>query len=235
MIKTLLALVCFTSTAYANDCYELKAEWPGGMLGNFLLKPNEDVDGWDTTVTFNGAFNSFQVFNGDNAQCSGQVCTFADKGWNGFIGAGNTYQLEFMLLFSGPTPTVNSLVLNGVEICGGGGGDAPWPHPTTQEPNTPEPVTTQEPDATTQEAVTTEGPETTTAEQSDNCNDITNNYSEVIRLSLLFYEAQRSGKLPENQRVTWRKDSAENDGQDVGLDLSGGYYDGKIVFLLKLH
>ncbi|KAF9106087.1 hypothetical protein BGX29_010549 [Mortierella sp. GBA35] len=41
----------------------------------------------------------------------------------------------------------------------------------------------------------------------------------------VFYEAQRSGKLPADQRVTWRNDSALNDGRDVGLDLSGGYYD----------
>ena len=56
---------------------------------------------------------------------------------------------------------------------------------------------------------------------------MTRRYSEVLELSLLFYEAQRSGKLPSDQRVTWRKDSAVGDGSDVGLDLSGGYYDGK--------
>ena len=52
-------------------------------------------------------------------------------------------------------------------------------------------------------------------------------YNEVLRSSLLFYEAQRSGKLPPDQKVTWRKDSALNDGSDVGHDLTGGYYDGK--------
>ena len=57
---------------------------------------------------------------------------------------------------------------------------------------------------------------------------MTRRYSEVLELSLLFYEAQRSGKLPSDQRVTWRKDSAVEDGSDVRLDLSGGYYDGKI-------
>ena len=42
---------------------------------------------------------------------------------------------------------------------------------------------------------------------------------------LWFYEAQRSGTLPSTNRVSWRNDSATQDGQDVGLDLSGGYYD----------
>jgi len=51
------------------------------------------------------------------------------------------------------------------------------------------------------------------------------NYAEVLQKSLYFYEAQRSGKLPETNRVHWRGDSALGDGADVGVDLSGGYYD----------
>ncbi|XP_063240582.1 endoglucanase E-4-like isoform X2 [Bacillus rossius redtenbacheri] len=51
------------------------------------------------------------------------------------------------------------------------------------------------------------------------------NYKEVVQKSLLFYEAQRSGKLPSDQRVTWRKDSALHDKGANGEDLTGGYYD----------
>ncbi|KAJ9580331.1 hypothetical protein L9F63_004011, partial [Diploptera punctata] len=50
-------------------------------------------------------------------------------------------------------------------------------------------------------------------------------YGEVLKMSLLFYEAQRSGKLPADQKVTWRKDSALNDKGQNGEDLTGGYYD----------
>jgi len=46
-------------------------------------------------------------------------------------------------------------------------------------------------------------------------------------MSILFYEAQRSGPLPSNNRIPWRGDSALRDGCDVGLDLTGGWYDGK--------
>jgi hypothetical protein len=52
-------------------------------------------------------------------------------------------------------------------------------------------------------------------------------YKDVLTKSLLFYEAQRSGKLPSDQKVTWRKDSALNDRGQNGEDLTGGYYDGK--------
>ncbi|XP_066912934.1 uncharacterized protein [Clytia hemisphaerica] len=53
----------------------------------------------------------------------------------------------------------------------------------------------------------------------------TYNYNKVLKKSLLFYEAQRSGKLPADQRVKWRHDSTMTDGSDVGLDLTGGYFD----------
>jgi hypothetical protein len=68
------------------------------------------------------------------------------------------------------------------------------------------------------------GPSTTTPPSTGRCED----YSTLINMSMLFYEAQRSGKLPANQRVTWRKDSALNDKGNNGEDLTGGYYDGNI-------
>ncbi|WP_086666105.1 glycoside hydrolase family 9 protein [Lentzea kentuckyensis] len=51
------------------------------------------------------------------------------------------------------------------------------------------------------------------------------NYGEALQKSVWFYDAQRSGKLPAGNRVNWRGDSALRDGSDVGLDLSGGFYD----------
>jgi len=51
------------------------------------------------------------------------------------------------------------------------------------------------------------------------------NYGEALQKAIMFYEFQRSGELPENKRDNWRGDSALNDGADVGLDLTGGWYD----------
>ncbi|XP_052239386.1 endoglucanase A-like isoform X2 [Dreissena polymorpha] len=50
------------------------------------------------------------------------------------------------------------------------------------------------------------------------------NYAQALGLSILFFDAQRSGRLPANQPIPWRGDSAVNDG-DHGHDLSGGWYD----------
>ena len=59
-------------------------------------------------------------------------------------------------------------------------------------------------------------------------NKLDYNYKEIISKSILFYEAQRSGKLGDKNRIPWRGDSALYDkgnynGSDV--DLTGGYYD----------
>ncbi|MGC9669526.1 glycoside hydrolase family 9 protein [Planosporangium sp. 12N6] len=51
------------------------------------------------------------------------------------------------------------------------------------------------------------------------------NYGEALQKSLFFYEAQVSGRKPATNRVSWRGDSALSDGADVGLDLTGGWYD----------
>ncbi|XP_047158043.1 endoglucanase 8-like [Vigna umbellata] len=50
-------------------------------------------------------------------------------------------------------------------------------------------------------------------------------YRDALRKSILFFEGQRSGRLPGDQRLRWRRDSALHDGATAGVDLSGGYYD----------
>lgn len=46
---------------------------------------------------------------------------------------------------------------------------------------------------------------------------VSTDYGLALSKSLLFYEAQRSGKLPPDQRVTWRGDSGLKDGSDAGV------------------
>ncbi|KAI9252301.1 Six-hairpin glycosidase-like protein [Phascolomyces articulosus] len=50
-------------------------------------------------------------------------------------------------------------------------------------------------------------------------------YSALLNDSLYFFEAQRSGVLPDDNRVEWRRDSGLQDGLDHDVDLTGGYYD----------
>ncbi|KAL5997296.1 Esterase/lipase/thioesterase [Asimina triloba] len=50
-------------------------------------------------------------------------------------------------------------------------------------------------------------------------------YHDALDKSILFFEGQRSGRLPANQRLTWRGDSGLSDGSPYHVDLVGGYYD----------
>ncbi|KAJ6401366.1 hypothetical protein OIU84_016725 [Salix udensis] len=50
-------------------------------------------------------------------------------------------------------------------------------------------------------------------------------YGDALKKSLLYFESQRSGRLPYNQRVAWRHHSGLTDGLEQGVDLVGGYYD----------
>lgn len=51
------------------------------------------------------------------------------------------------------------------------------------------------------------------------------NYGEVLQKSMFFYEAQQAGYLSDNNRVGWRGNAAIEDGSDVGIDLTGGWFD----------
>ena len=90
-------------------------------------------------------------------------------------------------------------------------------------PSTPQPSTTRPSSSPPSTNCPSSGPsnKSTTAPQKSG----EYNYGQVLRLSILFYEAQRSGKLPSENRVEWRKDSALDDKGENGEDLTGGWYD----------
>ncbi|KAJ6322509.1 hypothetical protein OIU77_012365 [Salix suchowensis] len=54
------------------------------------------------------------------------------------------------------------------------------------------------------------------------------NYTLALQKALLFFNAQKSGKLPKNNGIPWRGDSGLQDGNGTGFSkqgLVGGYYD----------
>ncbi|KAJ6307899.1 hypothetical protein OIU76_017643 [Salix suchowensis] len=57
------------------------------------------------------------------------------------------------------------------------------------------------------------------------CYTLQQDYANALEKSILFFEGQRSGKLPSNQRLTWRGDSGLSDGSSYHVNLAGGYYD----------
>jgi hypothetical protein len=47
----------------------------------------------------------------------------------------------------------------------------------------------------------------------------------VLRASMRFYDAQRSGKLPASLNISWRGDTQLKDAAPNGASLAGGFYD----------
>ena len=42
-------------------------------------------------------------------------------------------------------------------------------------------------------------------------------YGDALHKSILFFEGQRSGRLPSDQRLRWRRDSGLHDGAAAGV------------------
>lgn len=105
------------------------------------------------------------------------------------------------------------------------------PDGTSQNTTTSANVTTA-PDATTS-ATTTKKPVSVqdtklsayATEYEGREQTSTYNYGEALQKSILFYDLQRTGDLPDDFRSNWRGDSCLKDGADAGLDLSGGFLD----------
>ena len=207
--------------------------WWDGFTAEITLTNNSsrDLDGWTWT------FESPHTISGDpwgasvstSSEPNGNYRhTLTGAGWGrkikagasitvGFNGnqqlaIGNSGRLSADLLLAGSEPTP---------------GPDPTPAPTPAPAPTPTPTPSPEPtpSPTPAPSPTSDGPA----------------YGEAIELSLLFYEANRSGDLDERQnRVPWRGDSGLSDGRDgiyfgdataanlqrdLSLDLTGGYHD----------
>ena len=119
-------------------------------------------------------------------------------------------------------PSVVGASLNGADFCSGQtGGTIATTSSTATEATTSSGIT----ETTSSSSIT----ESTTS-SSTSCSAERYDYGEVLRLSNLFYEAQRSGKLPTDNRIPWRGDSSTDDKGNNGEDLSGGYHDGKLLY-----
>ncbi|CAL4181265.1 unnamed protein product, partial [Meganyctiphanes norvegica] len=188
--------------------------WNGGWQGKFDVPVTNNVNGWTLKVNFDSPISEFEQWSVNTVSSGSRSVTLGGiQYWNDNLVAGSTLSFDFLYRFSGnQIPKINSVEFNGQNVCGGsnaGSQVTEAPEPTT-EAGPVVPAVTADPSSAVSK-----------------CN-AKYDYDEALEKSLLFYEAQRSGPLPEDQRVTWRKDSGVNDhGFHNGkkVDLSGGYYD----------
>ena len=152
---------------------------------------------------------------------------------------GNVLSLRMLLRFS-VKPNLIAAKFNGRDLCSGGGPTIQptthsttesttqsTTHSTTQSTESTSKSTTQSTTRSTTKSTTTQATTQSTTQSTTPMSSSTQTpgdgqgfkpnypakyeYGEVLNLSLLFYEAQRSGKLPADNRVPWRGDSALDD------------------------
>ncbi|MEM6867991.1 MAG: glycoside hydrolase family 9 protein, partial [Cyanobacteria bacterium P01_C01_bin.121] len=158
------------------------------------------LNSWTLEFEFSGQIT--QIWDAQIVSQNGNTYVISNASYNATVAPGQ--EVSFGFLGEGSTSTLPSaFILNG-EVIGSSASEPVEPAEPVSPIGPIEPVGSTDP-------------------SFSQVGDF--NYGEALQKSLLFYEAQRSGPLPEDNRIDWRNDSAVNDGADVGVDLSGGYYD----------
>ncbi|CAF1310342.1 unnamed protein product, partial [Didymodactylos carnosus] len=177
-------------------------QWPNGYEATLSIPIGNTINGWEIMLKFAGPV-SLQAWLGDvQSNVGDQTYVLRNKDYNGNLASGSTYEFKFVVDFKGVSGNLIQATINGQNIDLG--------------ENIPvNPGTT----AATTPAGSTQGPINPTLPNGNY------DYGAVLRASLLFYEAQRAGKLPANNRIPWRSDSMLMDRGENGEDLTGGYFD----------
>ncbi|XP_061196701.1 uncharacterized protein LOC133204978 [Saccostrea echinata] len=215
-----LALVGFAHCA--TQGMTIRSKWSGGFAGTFTLVPTSTVHGWTAHLACDSAIDSLEIWTADIVSKSADKTEYVlrNKPYDADINAGSSLNVDIVGRTPGRDTPPNCRVF--IEGQGGdSGGGSQTPAPTS-------PPATQPPSGGSG-SHTTHGsshPETVTSGASCGSAKSTKyNYGQALGLSILFYDAQRSGKMPANNPIPWRHDSAMNDHGDGGVDLTGGWYD----------
>ena len=226
-----------TPTPDPNAChvdYRVTNDWGSGFTADVTLMNHSSQvwNGWRVTWAFGGnqqitgAWSSVYTQTGSQAEV-----THAE--WNRMVAPGASVTFGFQASYSGANPPPLNFLCN----------NAPT-NPATATPTTTASTATSTPSVATPTATplltntpttaptntstnqpTTQPTNTGTPQPTNTPGAAAFNYAEVLQKAIYFYDAQRSGPLPANNRVAWRGPSGLNDGAAQGVDLTGGWYD----------
>ena len=225
---------------------EIVDNWNAGFKGKISINLNDSVtSGWIMILSFPVAVPNLQIWRAKIVgNQNNRVYTLKNMPWNAQMRKG-VFELFFLAqkaVFKDSAPIGNVVFRRRAPATS---------YPRTTGPSSPQQSTAgPTPSSPSTNLPSTPQPSTShlsSPQPSSNCSSLTPpkttnaatakattssppypgkyDYAQVLKLSILFYEAQRSGKLPWNNRVPWRKDSALNDRGENGEDLSGGWYD----------
>jgi endoglucanase len=194
---------------------DVTSEWGDGLSADFHAAVDHQGHGWEMLLTFDNTLSSIECWQATVTTTDSKTFKFANSDED--ISSGGTIELHLLLHFS-TKPQLIAAYLDGSDVCGGGSAN-----PTTTTTTTTTTTPTGPPTTTTPclpPCTTTTTLSTTTVDAGYKPDHPAKyDYGSVIEKSLLFFEAQRSGPLPDDNRVPWRADSA------MGDEVLGGYYD----------
>ncbi|XP_050412663.1 endoglucanase E-4 isoform X1 [Patella vulgata] len=184
------------------------------------------MDGWIVNIRFDQDVNSLNVWSGIlESQNGKRDFVIKDIDYNTVVAAGSQVCPGFQgftnynLL---PTATITFIPNLGTKNVN------PVSETTTAASTTTTTVTPTTTTTVSATIATTTTVATTAVTENIVTDDTTDNvfdYDSVLEKSILFFEAQRSGALPSDNRIPYRNDSALDDVGTNGEDLTGGWYD----------
>lgn len=216
-----------TPTPDPNAChvdYQITSQWEDGFVANVTLMNHsaQTWNGWRVSWGFGSNQQITSLWDAAHTQDGSQVVvTHAD--WNRSVAPGATVTFGFQGTYSGTNQRPPNFLCNNAP--GSTGSPTATQTPTSGSTGSPTATPTFTPIGTPTPTAT--GATTATPVPSGTPDPGTGafNYAEALQKSLYFYEAQRSGLLPADNRVEWRGPSGLTDGADHGVDLTGGWYD----------
>merc|ERR1712123_57728 len=207
----LLARCLFVTGACTN--LDITSEWGDGLSADLHVAVDHDGHGWEILLTFDNSLSSIECWQGTVSTTDSKTFKIANSDED--ISSGGNIDIHLLLHFS-TKPQLIAAYLDGSDVCGGGSAN-----PTTTTTTTTTTTPTGPPTTTTPclpPCTTTTTLSTTTVDNGYKPDHPPKyDYGSVIEKSLIFFEAQRSGPLPDDNRVPWRSDSA------MGDELLGGY------------
>lgn len=200
VIPFLQSIHCETTTA------TLDSSWADGFKMKISLQFLAQVSGgWTMTIQFSKPTPNLQIWKASIVSVSGDSKTYnlENMSWNPDFSLCEVYEMYFTagkdLNSATPTATVEFLRKSG----GNDNLDQNACGPTTA------PISTTTTSAPATTVATNSSTTTTTAPTT--ASPTAYNYDLLLHKSILFYEAQRSGTLPNTNRIPWRGDSALGD------------------------
>lgn len=188
--------------------YEIVNSWSGGFQARIVIENDTDqqLQDWSFTIDGSGFSIGTNIWGGTATDNGDGTITIAAEGWTTVIDPGG--QVEFGFNGQGSAPSSTEILSFDPELGPAGGGSGGGSDGGGSDGG----------------GSNGGGIGSGYAEDTGSPFD-TSDYGAVLGKSMQFYYAQYSGDLPDDFPIDWRGDSALTDGSDVGLDLTGGWYD----------